>query len=75
MQNRHLNKEGVGLGLAVSNNIVKALGGKIKVSSTVGVGSIFTVHLPLQPVSHPNESTIIGIPDSPLIDREDPFLP
>jgi C4-dicarboxylate-specific signal transduction histidine kinase len=33
MNNRNLNKEGVGLGLTVSKNISKALGGDIKVIS------------------------------------------
>lgn len=46
MENRVLNKEGVGLGLAVSRNIARALGGDIFVESTEGVGSRFTLVLP-----------------------------
>ena len=34
--NRHLNKEGVGLGLTVSRNLAKALGGDITVESELG---------------------------------------
>jgi len=40
--------KGVGLGLALSYNIVKRHGGEISVKSTVGVGSQFTVRLPVR---------------------------
>jgi two-component system, sporulation sensor kinase E len=39
--------KGVGLGLALSYNIVKRHGGEISVKSTVGEGSQFTVRLPV----------------------------
>ncbi|MCL2099279.1 MAG: transporter substrate-binding domain-containing protein [Oscillospiraceae bacterium] len=38
--------EGIGLGLAITNNIVRAMGGKIDVASEYGKGSTFTVRLP-----------------------------
>jgi len=38
--------EGVGLGLAITWNIVKAMGGDIKVYSEYGKGSMFTVTIP-----------------------------
>jgi signal transduction histidine kinase len=38
---------GTGLGLAVANRIVEAMGGKISVVSQVNVGSVFTLHLPV----------------------------
>jgi len=44
--NKNKGIEGVGLGLAISWNIVKAMGGSIKVYSEYGKGSIFTVTIP-----------------------------
>ena len=41
--------QGSGLGLSVVLGIVRAHGGFVRVSSRVGVGTIFKVHLPLQP--------------------------
>jgi signal transduction histidine kinase len=39
--------EGVGLGLAISRDLARALGGELTVSSTVGEGSEFTLTLPV----------------------------
>jgi len=38
--------EGVGLGLAITNNIIKAMNGSIRVESEYGKGSVFTVKVP-----------------------------
>jgi len=40
---------GTGLGLSITYSLVKELGGDIQVDSTVGVGTVFTVMLPLEP--------------------------
>ncbi|XGB43340.1 MAG: ATP-binding protein [Nodosilinea sp. LVE1205-7] len=44
---------GTGLGLALTQQLVDLHGGSIKVTSHVGVGSIFTVRLPLQRLPDP----------------------
>jgi two-component system, NtrC family, sensor kinase len=43
--------QGLGLGLWLCHNVVRAHNGRISVDSTPGQGSRFTVHLPLEP--HP----------------------
>ena len=39
-------QRGVGLGLAISRELVQAMGGELSVTSEVGVGSVFTIALP-----------------------------
>jgi CheY-like chemotaxis protein len=50
--------EGVGLGLAITWNIVKAMGGEIKVKSEYERGSLFTVTLPQKIRSHDPLATV-----------------
>jgi two-component system, sensor histidine kinase len=40
---------GAGLGLAISEKLTNAMGGKLRVKSVLGKGSIFSCHLPLPP--------------------------
>ncbi len=48
------NIEGAGLGLFISKELVKSHGGKISVSSEgMGLGSVFTILLPLEPADKP----------------------
>jgi len=49
---------GLGLGLAISRNIVDRHGGKIAVTSEPGRGTHFTITLPLQPSAPPRLETV-----------------
>jgi signal transduction histidine kinase len=52
--------KGVGLGLALSYNIVKRHGGEIRLESRVGEGSQFTVLLPVAEVRGAGRGTRDG---------------
>lgn len=46
----HMEQTGSGLGLAIVKNLLMLMGGTISVKSTRGVGSCFSIRLPLTPV-------------------------
>jgi len=46
---RERRHEGSGLGLVIARSMAQLLGGRIEVASRRGLGSTFTVHLPVQP--------------------------
>ena len=54
MSVRNTSTHGSGLGLAISRDIVRAHGGDITVTSTVGAGATFVVRLP---ITSPEESS------------------
>src|SRR5690554_5205830 len=62
--------DGSGLGLSISRDIVQALGGEITVKSQVGVGSEFTVTLPIRAPKFERDAQLsggfpsVGAPDS-----------
>ncbi|HYS11593.1 MAG TPA: ATP-binding protein [Myxococcales bacterium] len=64
------NYSGLGIGLFVSNEIVKRHGGRFEVSSEVGKGSTFCFHLPLarSPAeAHATRGRVLLVDDDPAI--------
>lgn len=53
-------KEGTGLGLTISKHLIESMGGTIRVSSKLGMGSIFQFTLPLQPITEIQDTLKFG---------------
>jgi len=57
-EGRKFGKQGTGLGLSLTKSFTEILGGRIEVESERGVGSTFTVHLPLEGTPEPRPQSI-----------------
>ncbi len=53
-------EQGVGLGLAISRELARAMGGDVTASGQPGVGSVFTLELPRAGASTPTEFTPVA---------------
>jgi PAS domain S-box-containing protein len=73
---RSTSKAGVGLGLAICQNICRMMGGEILVESELGKGSTFTVVLPVisEPAKEQKEQARPSSPP-PVDELEDGFVP
>ncbi len=64
---------GAGLGLAISEKLTNAMGGKLRVKSVLGQGSIFSCHLPLPPAA-PSERRRLRLDASLILPENFPDL-
>jgi signal transduction histidine kinase len=51
---------GTGLGLSVARHIAEAMGGRVSVTSEVGVGSVFILHLRIAEEAYPNSFGVMS---------------
>lgn len=63
---------GLGLGLAYCKRAVEAHGGTIRVTSTVGEGTIFTLFIPNGKEPEGDPPSVISVEDPQIIDVHDP---
>ncbi|MCH7345032.1 response regulator [Pelomonas sp. CA6] len=58
-------REGSGLGLTISRELARAMGGELRCSSTLGLGSVFEFTLPLQPCAAVEPAGSPAVPAPP----------
>ncbi|WP_337176429.1 ATP-binding protein [Paludisphaera sp.] len=69
--------QGTGLGLSISYGIVREHNGRIEVQSTVGRGSCFSIHLPLEPSRSPYAArppVAAATPPRPVVEERSPDI-
>ncbi|MBD2257483.1 ATP-binding protein [Pseudanabaena sp. FACHB-2040] len=67
---RHRQYQGTGLGLALTKQLVDLHGGSVSVASKLGMGSVFTVRLPIQRLTkHSKAETVRPLPVEPSVGR------
>lgn len=68
-------KEGVGLGLTVCRQIIKAMGGTIDFESTMGAGSTFWIEVTLPKAEAPVQAAEVQLPKVQLVPPPEPSEP
>ena len=65
---------GTGLGLYISRELARQMGGDLQVASRLGVGSRFTLELPFEPSTPMVDSAVAALSDTSLAVRAPPVL-
>lgn len=67
--------EGTGLGLTISKRLIELMDGRLTVESSQGIGSKFTIQLPLSLASLASEPLTVGEPQMPVISNGERTMP